>query len=200
MPSSIHDRDRPSSAFWWNLPSAGEHRHHLVIASAGDVLVFASDRGGNLHRFGFVGAHKRDGLEPAFEEVAQIVGLAGDILIGRINDVNDEIRHLREAHQDTGLPFLFQIERIADIHDDAVDVATLERRDLPRHPAHRLDFDAVRTPALTAGRFADQKVSQRAGGGNADFLALEVGDRLWSVGTDDDGEEATAVQPWRRSP
>ena len=148
--------------------------------------LFCVTSAGDLDGLGLVLAHEGDGLEPALEEGAHRVGLLRDDLVGREDDVDVEVLDVAEADDDARLRRSAEVERVAEVHDDAVDVAALERRDLARHRAHRLDLDAVRAPALPVRGLADQPVGQRARGRDADLLALEIGRGLRPVGPRDD--------------
>ena len=77
-------------------------------------------------------------------------------------------------------PFLGFLERVADFEraDVAVDLAGLDRGARRRHAADRHRGDAGRAPALERADALADPVGQRADGGDAELLALEVVDRL----------------------
>jgi hypothetical protein len=75
------------------------------------------------------------------------LGTAPDQLVGGEDHVDVEVLDVGEANEDAALAALLELEGVADVHDGAVDVAALHRRDLARHGAHRRDVDPFRAPA-----------------------------------------------------
>src|SRR3954465_6069 len=91
-------------------------------------------------------AHEIDGLEPTPQKCAKRLRTFGDELVGGEDHMDMEVLDVGEADQDAAFPPLLELECVADIHDGAIDVAPLHRRDLSGHGAHGRDIDSFRTP------------------------------------------------------
>ena len=76
------------------------------------------------------------------------------------------------------LPCSSSSKPVADFDHLAVELAALHGGKPRLRGAERLDLDAVAAPALLARQFAGQPIGERARGGDADPLALEIGHRL----------------------
>ncbi len=75
-------------------------------------------------------------------------------------------------------PSFLELVAVGRLQHDAVELAAIHGGEARLHLAERRDRNAVAAPALLARQFAHQPIGERAHGGDADALALEVGDGL----------------------
>ena len=120
--------------------------------------------------------HEGDGLEPAAQEAPQHVRPLLDHVVGGEDHVGVEMLHdVAEQDQVAGAARLLELVAVRRLQHHAVELAAVHGGEPRLHLAERRDPDPGRAPALLPRQFADQPIRQRAGSGDADALALEVG-------------------------
>ena len=132
-----------------------EDRHGVVIARGRDGRRYAGLLDGNVDRLLPVVAHIGDGFEPAGEEGFQRLGIAGNQIIARIDDMDVEVFDaVAEFDQDAAVAGLHEFVDGHAVGGHAVDLMGLQRGDLRLRGAKRRDLDAVVAPALRDARIA----------------------------------------------
>ena len=179
MPSSLSEWRITSIAFGSQAPSA-EKPGDLAVVDLGDHAglmssVFASD----CTAKSLFARMNAIGPEPAAEEAAQQLGALVDHVVGRIDHVGVEVLHdAAEQQRLRALPCSSSSIAVGGLMHHAVELAALHGGEPRLHRAERDDLDAVAAPALLARQLAHQPVGERADRGDADALALEIGEGL----------------------
>ena len=120
-------------------------------------LVEAGDLAGDPDGLVLVGEHEFDDLFPGGQKAAHLVRLLQNHVVGRNQDVGVKFLDVvSEFEQQPPLVRLLEHQPLGRGHDEAVDLAALERRKLRGDRAERNGADAVRAPSEPAGQFARQ--------------------------------------------